>query len=294
MFIPFNPEYNNDFTITIKSCFANQVPNHTQMDIYHYLISGMCASPDDPTVSIYKNGAYSDTEARFGFDMFRFKDGSVGEYIYIHCEVKLCNSTVEICNGEDTSPRCNGRDANKNNDNSNRRRRSSLPRQIENPIITRDNKKFIEITANTETILQRSKRAIDEEIPSSDSNSNGLDSMPDPQDDSLAYLSRGPVRFEQVTQENNAEKSGLLVTLGTVRSEQSYLRLWVFSGVAAVIGIIGVVLTAVTVFKRRNERIKLQTNGTVITAPAVNKAGTPWRQGPLPNIPDKNTDDDGE
>lgn len=287
MYIPFNPEYNNDFTITIKSCFANQVPDHTQMDRYHYLISGMCASPDDPTVSIYKNGAYSDTEARFGFDMFRFKDGSVGEYIYIHCEVKLCNTTVEVCNGEGAGPKCNGRDPNKANS---RRKRSTYFNQIESPIITRNNQKFIEVSAHSETILQRSKRAF-EDIPAAGSN-DGLDSMPDPEDDSLAYLSRGPVRFEQVTQENNAEKSGLLVTLGTVRSEQSYLRLWVFSGVAAVIGVIGVILTIVTVWKRRNERIKLQNHGTVITAPAASKSANTWRQGPLPSIPNK--DNNGE
>jgi len=53
------------------------------------------------------------------------------------------------------------------------------------------------------------------------------------------------------------------------------------------IGIIGIILTGVTIYKRRQERLKLQQHGTVITAPTLaggNKT-TQWRQGPLPTPP---------
>jgi len=266
MFVPFSPDYQNDFTITIKSCFANHNEDHTIMDTYHYLISGMCASPNDPTVSIYQNGQYGQEEARFSFDMFKFKQ-EYGDYLYLHCEVKLCNSTLEICNGDATGPSCNGRPIEK--EEKRRKKRSTNG--------------MFEITSNTMPLLSRNKR-------------EGFDddnAMPDPVDDTLAYLSRGPLVLETPTKSNIADKSGLSVSLEEVRREQSFLRLWVFSGVAAVIGIIGILLTGVTIYKRRAERIKLQTNGTVITAPTLAKNNTPaWRQGPLPTIPGKNKDED--
>jgi hypothetical protein len=290
MFIPFNPDYQNDFTITIKSCFANHAEDHKNMENYHYLISGMCASPDDPTVSIYQNGQYSSTEARFSFDMFKFRKG-YGDYIYLHCEVKLCNSTLEICNGESQGEQCNGRALEvESNDERRRRKRSAeanggffeltamaplanVLRNYQAKDITTD---LYDINDLDNQPKSRMKRAIEDDP----------NAMPDPQDDTLAYLSRGPLVLETPTKENVASKSGLSVSLDEVRREQSFLRLWVFSGVAAVIGIIGILLTAVTIFKRRAERIKLQTNGTVITAPTIAKNNQPsWRQGPLPTIP---------
>ena len=64
--------------VTLKS------PEYSQMELYHYLISSMCAHPDDETINIIENGV-SD-QARFSFQMFRFTE--VFSYIYIHCEGK--------------------------------------------------------------------------------------------------------------------------------------------------------------------------------------------------------------
>ncbi len=55
----------------------------------------MCTHPDDETVQILENGV-SD-RARFSFKMFRFTESF--SYIYLHCEVKVCNSTAETCVG---------------------------------------------------------------------------------------------------------------------------------------------------------------------------------------------------
>lgn len=251
MFIPFNPEYNNDFTITIKSCFANTDENHTNMEMYHYLISGMCASPDDETVAIYQNGRDSSTEARFSFNMFKFRKGF--DYIYLHCEVKLCNSTAEVCNGSGNK-QCNGADE-ASGEQTIRRRRRDL--------------------TNLSGSKSRSTREID-----------GFNDIPDPEDDSLAILSRGPLILEEVSKEAIDAKSKITISINDFKTEQSILRLWVFSGIAVTIGIIGIILTGVTIFKRRQERLKLQQHGTVITAPtlAANKTTT-WRQGPLPTPP---------
>jgi len=245
MFIPFNPEYNNDFTITIKSCFANTDENHTNMEMYHYLISGMCASPDDETVSIYQNGLESSTEARFSFNMFKFRKGF--DYIYLHCEVKLCNSTAEVCNGN-ANRQCNGADE-AGGEQTIRRKRDWN---------------------------SRNRREIE-----------GFNDIPDPEDDSLAILSRGPLILEEVSKEAVDAKSKITISINDFKTEQSILRLWVFSGIAVTIGIIGIILTGVTIYKRRQERLKLQQHGTVITAPTLagGSKTTQWRQGPLPTPP---------
>ena len=280
MFIPLSQEYNNDFTITLKSCFANHDPNHTNMDTYHYLIAGMCASPDDDTVQIYQNGLDGTTEAKFSFEMFKFRKGF--DYFYLHCEVKLCNSTVEICNGNANGDQCNGITLNDQEEGSNRSKRDIYDRYY----FPSDNELAHSAYRN------RNKRASDEDV-------SAANSMPDPVDDSLAYLSRGPLVFNETDGlENVASKSSIQISsaFDDGRIEQSFLRLWVFSGVAAVIGVIGIILTGVTIFKRRQERLKLQNSGTVITAPALGKQGLTgqWRQGPLPPTPDSVKDDEDD
>merc|ERR1712025_1327799 len=221
MFIPLSQEYNNDFTITLKSCFANHDPNHTNMDTYHYLIAGMCASPDDDTVQIYQNGLDGTTEAKFSFEMFKFRKGF--DYFYLHCEVKLCNSTVEICNGNANGDQCNGITLADQEESSNRSKRDIYDRYY----FPSDNELAHSAYRN------RNKRASDEDV-------SAANSMPDPVDDSLAYLSRGPLVFNETDGlENVASKSSIQISsaFDDGRIEQSFLRLWVFSGVAAVIGV---------------------------------------------------------
>ena len=58
------------------------------MNVFHYLMSSMCAHPGDSTVQIHSNGV-SD-KARFSFNMFRFTESF--SYIYLHCEGRITYS----------------------------------------------------------------------------------------------------------------------------------------------------------------------------------------------------------
>jgi len=83
---------------TLEQCYASDQPSFKKMDsLLHYLVQGRCVSPDDSTVEIIKNGRSN--EARFKFDMFRWRTQQT-EFIYLHCEVRVCNSSAEVCTGE--------------------------------------------------------------------------------------------------------------------------------------------------------------------------------------------------
>ena len=71
-----------DYDKPWKTCYATDSPEFSQMNIFHYLISSMCAHPSDQTVQIHTNGI-SD-KVRFSFNMFRFTESF--SYIYLHCE----------------------------------------------------------------------------------------------------------------------------------------------------------------------------------------------------------------
>jgi len=85
-------------TTVLEQCYASDQPSFKKMDsLLHYLVQGRCVSPDDSTVEIIKNGRSN--EARFKFDMFRWRMRQT-EFIYLHCEVRICNSSAEICTGQ--------------------------------------------------------------------------------------------------------------------------------------------------------------------------------------------------
>jgi hypothetical protein len=86
-----------DLVTSVKSCYATATPDHTAQAEYHSLISGMCVSPEDKSVEILENG--NSENARFKFDMFKWR-GLIA-YIYLHCEVHLCNRTVETCHNDE-------------------------------------------------------------------------------------------------------------------------------------------------------------------------------------------------
>lgn len=246
LYIPFNKTYNNDFAVTVTSCFANHDSSHKDMSTFHFLIAGMCAK--DKTVEIYQNGLAASNEARFSFEMFKFKK-STHAYLYLHCEVKLCNHTAEVCSGA-TNPICDKIPDATSTDSL--RKRRSLPHLLPHSI---------------------NKRDINEDIPN-------------PNDGKLAYLSRGPLIISSPQKETNSEKSKItLNVLNDTRKEQSYLRLWVISGVSAVIGIIGIILTAITAYNKRKQRMK---QAGITTNPKTDKnegLQGQWRTGPLPQVP---------
>jgi len=91
-------------TTTLEQCYATDKASFKDMDsLLHYLVQGRCISPDDSTVEIYQNGVAN--EARFKFDMFRWRMSKT-EFVYLHCEVKVCDSNKESCTGD--GPQCNG------------------------------------------------------------------------------------------------------------------------------------------------------------------------------------------
>jgi len=241
LYAPFSDSYVEELSVSVQNCYANDSPDHQQMDIYHYLISGMCVAPDDKTVRIYQNGVPDMQASQFSFEMFRFRKGL--DYIYLHCELKLCNTTIEVCEG--SNPFCNGQSRKKR--------------------------------AFTEQVLTRTKR---EDI-SEDEN------MADPDDATIAYLSRGPIVINQLDRE--AKETVLTTALDEIALDDDFLKLWVVSGVAAVIGITGILLTVYTIIKRRQEQLKLQQNGTVIRVetPAP-KGGMGLRtSAPMSSLPGK-------
>ncbi|CBY08930.1 unnamed protein product [Oikopleura dioica] len=91
----YDPLRRPEIVLSIQTCFATDSPDFSDMNKLHNLIASMCTHPDDETVQILENGV-SD-RARFSFKMFRFTESF--SYIYLHCEVKVCNSTAETCVG---------------------------------------------------------------------------------------------------------------------------------------------------------------------------------------------------
>lgn len=54
-----------------------------------------CADPGDSTVNIQFNGEHR--EGRFRFQMFKWRWSA--EDVYLHCEIDICNKTLERCAG---------------------------------------------------------------------------------------------------------------------------------------------------------------------------------------------------
>merc|ERR1712048_1292652 len=137
-----------------------------------------------------------------------------------------------------------------------------------------------------DSLLREKRSVLDDEEEKTE------DDMPDPSSQTLAFLSRGPV-IAATTERKPTSAHVEQLLPDTVRDDH-FLRLWVFSGVAAVIGIVGIVLTVYTIIRRRTEAAKLQANGTVIRVetPAPKNGisgqgsnGNSWRTGPLPVPP---------
>jgi hypothetical protein len=95
----------NNIVLSLRSCFATDSPNSsTATDNYHSLIANMCADPNDETIRILENG--QGNNARFKFNMFKWR--SKTSYIYMHCEVHLCDKDKEQCSNDEDI--CTGAD----------------------------------------------------------------------------------------------------------------------------------------------------------------------------------------
>jgi len=94
--------------ITADTCYATPINSRSKKEKYDIIINGC---PKDDTV-LFHNGP--STTQRFSFEAFQFMNGHVEPYLYVHCEVELCNLT-------DSEPSCK-KDC--NNEVDNRRRRA--------------------------------------------------------------------------------------------------------------------------------------------------------------------------
>lgn len=83
-------------SVTMDRCFASQSRDPADpIATKHMLITERCADPGDSTVKIQYNG--EQREGRFRFQMFKWRWSA--EDVYLHCEVDICNKTLETCTG---------------------------------------------------------------------------------------------------------------------------------------------------------------------------------------------------
>lgn len=87
-----------NIVLSIKNCYAtDQTSASSETDNYYPLISGMCAASNDDSIVLLENGMGNN--ARFKFNMFKWRTKT--SYIYMHCEVYLCDNEKETCSNED-------------------------------------------------------------------------------------------------------------------------------------------------------------------------------------------------
>ena len=106
-----------------KYVSRNFAQKHFQSKISHFLVTAIseiticfshwisltknlhfisrCAASSDDSVVILENG--QGNNARFKFNMFKWR--SKTSYIYMHCEVHLCDKEKETCSNDDVSTR---------------------------------------------------------------------------------------------------------------------------------------------------------------------------------------------
>jgi hypothetical protein len=256
-----------ELVTSIKTCYATDTPNHADHQRYHNLISGMCVSPEDPSVEILENG--NSDNARFKFNMFKWK--GVIAYIYLHCEVHLCNSTVETCRNDQKM--CHNR-------NQKRRRRAiTLPVNIERGYKksravrqTNQSRKYTieaDMGEYDDNIQEIGESVIDYENLNLDSNNNYannvdylnnhhdihgmLDSsfydVPD-EPEMTDFITRGPILFDDI--DNSAVGSGQInSTIVEIYYNDEFLRVYIFSSIAIVICVIAMILAILLAVKRR-------------------------------------------
>jgi hypothetical protein len=95
-----------NIVLSIRNCFAtDQTQSSVETDNWYSLISGMCVQPQDDSVVMLENGM--GTNARFKFNMFKWRTKT--SYIYMHCEVYLCDVEKEECSRSDDTI-CTGAD----------------------------------------------------------------------------------------------------------------------------------------------------------------------------------------
>ncbi|XP_068102776.1 uromodulin-like [Hyperolius riggenbachi] len=78
--------------LVMKNCFATPTPDKSN-PVKYYIIKDSCANRNDPTISVFENG--QSLRGRFSLQVFKF----IGNFdkVYLHCEVRLCDTAYQNC-----------------------------------------------------------------------------------------------------------------------------------------------------------------------------------------------------
>lgn len=249
-----------DLVTSIKTCYATTTPDHTTQQEYHSLISGMCVSPEDKSVEILENG--NSENARFKFNMFKWR-GLIA-YIYLHCEVHLCNRTVETCRNDEKM--CHSREQRR------KRRGITLPSGPDTEQLHRSKRQSQKYTIQADlSEFDDSKVAgigesnIFYDLGEDSDNMNdysshhnsishkdleGMIGYEIPEEEEMTdFITRGPLIFDEDTPVGNGQINATITELQL--SDDEFLRVYIFSSIAIVIFIIALILTILVALKRR-------------------------------------------
>ncbi|KAM4631551.1 uromodulin-like [Discoglossus pictus] len=86
------------FNLVMKNCYATPTSD-SKNPLKYYIIKDNCPNRYDPTINVTQNGG--SPEGRFSVQVFTF----IGNYsqVYLHCEIRLCDTSYENC-----VPSCSG------------------------------------------------------------------------------------------------------------------------------------------------------------------------------------------
>uniref|UniRef100_A0A8C5R9H8 Uromodulin n=1 Tax=Leptobrachium leishanense TaxID=445787 RepID=A0A8C5R9H8_9ANUR len=84
---------NSPFVLVLQNCYATPTANSLSSFRYN-IIENSCPNRKDPTIQVLENG--NSTSGRFSLQLFRF----IGGYsqVYLHCQIRLCDTQQESCN----------------------------------------------------------------------------------------------------------------------------------------------------------------------------------------------------
>ncbi|XP_053326746.1 uromodulin-like [Spea bombifrons] len=88
----------SQFAVVMKNCYAT--PTESPDDpVKYYIIRDSCPSKQDSTITVTENGGSK--RGSFSLQVFKF----IGDYnyVYLHCQIRLCDPKAGVC-----SPSCSG------------------------------------------------------------------------------------------------------------------------------------------------------------------------------------------
>jgi len=240
----------SDLTMSLQNCYATDTPEFNEHMRYHPLISGKCRSPEDDSVQIIENG--QSAASKFKFNMFKWR--GVIAYIYLHCEVHICNTTMEMCYGE--GPQCHG---------GNRQKRSVRGAQhysIQADLSDLGN----EADGQSEgyvnyDLLEKKDESFD---PVADYMPEAFDEMPE--DSQLTdFITRGPILIDD-DEMNNIGQGSIETTMHAISYDDDFLRIYIFSTIAVLICLVAVTMACLLALKRRKNLEKVNSINPVMSS----------------------------